>query len=154
MPDNPNKLSQFWQELKRRRVIHVIIVYATAAFVIIELVNNVTEPLKLPEWTPTMVIIILLVGFPLAIIFSWIFDVTPDGIERTKPSKELKKGENTLVPNSWRIATYVSMVVILGLVAYNLFGGKNRFNIDESLEKSIAVLPFQNFSTDPDQEAM
>ena len=53
MPDSPNKLSQFWQELKRRRVIHVIIVYATAAFVIIELVNNIFEPLRLQEWTPT-----------------------------------------------------------------------------------------------------
>jgi len=87
MPSKQNRLSQFWQELKRRRVIHVIIVYATAAFVIVELVNNVTEPLKLPEWTPTLVILILLVGFPLTIIFSWIFDVTPEGVERTKPSK-------------------------------------------------------------------
>ena len=56
--------------------------------------------------------------------------------------------------NSWRIATYVSMVVILGLLAYNLFGGSNRVKIDESLAKSIAVLPFENFSTEPDQEAM
>ena len=86
MPGSPNKLSQFWQELKRRRVIHVIIVYGTAAFVIIELVNNVFEPLQLPEWTPTLVILILAIGFPLAIIFSWIFDVTPEGIEKTRPA--------------------------------------------------------------------
>ena len=85
MPTNPNKLSLFWQELKRRRVIHVLIVYASVSFVIIELINNVTEPLSLPEWTPTLIIIILLVGFPLAIIFSWIFDVTSAGIEKTKP---------------------------------------------------------------------
>ena len=82
MPDNPNKLSQFWKELKRRRVIHVIIVYATAAFIIVELVNNVFEPLRLPEWTPTLVILILAIGFPIALIFSWIFDVTVEGIFR------------------------------------------------------------------------
>ncbi len=79
MPDSPNKLVQFLNELKRRRVIHVTIVYSTAAFIIIELVNNVTEPLNLPEWTPTFVIVVLLVGFPMALIFSWIFDITPDG---------------------------------------------------------------------------
>ena len=99
MAQPADKLSQFWHELKRRKVIHVIIVYATAAYVIIELVTNITEPLSLPDWTPTLVILILAIGFPLAVIFSWIFDVTPDGIEKTKPLKEVKKGEKNLVPS-------------------------------------------------------
>jgi len=89
----PNKLSQFWQELKRRRVVHVIIVYATAAFVIIELVNNVYETLNLPDWTPAFTLIILVIGFPLALIFSWIFDITPEGIEKTQPVQEIRKYE-------------------------------------------------------------
>ena len=83
MPANTNRLSQFWQELKRRRVVHVIIVYASAAFVIIELVNNVFEPLRLPEWTPTLVILILIIGFPVTIIISWFFDLSFKGIVRT-----------------------------------------------------------------------
>lgn len=82
MPDSPNRFIRFWEELKHRKVIHVIVVYATAAFVIIELVNNVFEPLHLPEWTPTLVIIILAAGFPFAIIFSWIFDVSLKGIKK------------------------------------------------------------------------
>ena len=57
MPDNQNKLIQFWQELKRRKVIYVITVYASAAFVIIELINNLGEPLNLPESLATIVII-------------------------------------------------------------------------------------------------
>jgi hypothetical protein len=64
----PNKLSQFWQELKRRNVVRVVTVYAGAAFVIIELINNVYEPLRLPEWTPTLVIVLLAIGFPIVII--------------------------------------------------------------------------------------
>lgn len=154
MSGNPNKLSHFWQELKRRRVVHVIIVYATAAFVLIELVGNVYETLKLPDWTPALTLIILAIGFPLAIIFSWIFDVTPEGIEKTKPSRELLKSEKTATPNSWRIATYVSGVVILGLLALNIFGGKKGGRLDESLDKSIAVIPFLNFSVDANQEFM
>jgi hypothetical protein len=120
MPSRPNKLSQFWQELKRRRVIHVIVVYATAAFVIIELVGNVYETLNLPDWTPALTLIILAVGFPIALIFSWIFDVTPGGIEKTKPSIEVSKEEKTAIPNSWRIATYVSVVIIIGLLTITL----------------------------------
>jgi Tol biopolymer transport system component len=89
MPADPTKLSRFWQELKRRKVIHVIIVYASAAFVIIELVNNVYETLRLPEWTPAFALIIVAIGFPLALVFSWIFDVTPQGLERTKPVEDL-----------------------------------------------------------------
>lgn len=154
MPENPNKLVQLWQELKRRRVIHVIIVYATAAFVIIELINNVFEPLHLPDWTPTMVIVILAIGFPIALIFSWIFDVTSEGIEKTKSSKEVWKGEKTATPNSWKIATYVSVVIIIGLLSVNIFGRRSKTRIDPDLEKSIAVIPFQNFSVDADQEYM
>ena len=91
MPGNPNKLSQFWQELKRRNVVRVITVYAGAAFVIIELINNITEPLRLPDWTPTLVIVLLAIGFPIVIIFSWIYDIHPEGgMVKTEPSEKVK----------------------------------------------------------------
>jgi len=77
MPQPINKLTQFWQELKRRKVVRVIIVYAGAAYIIIELVSNITEPLHLPDWTTTLVILLLAIGFPITAILSWIFDVTP-----------------------------------------------------------------------------
>ena len=85
MPDSPNKLSQFWQELKRRKVVRVITVYAAAAFVILELVSIIVEPLKLPEWFLSMVIVLLCIGFIISIILSWIFDITPKGIKKTEP---------------------------------------------------------------------
>jgi len=145
MPKNSNKLSQFWQELKRRKVIHVIVVYTTAAFALIDLVSNITEPLNLPEWTLTLIIILLLVGFPVAVIFSWIFDVTPEGIEKTKPAEKLHKDEIPKTPNSWRIATFVSVVVIAGLVALNLFPrSKDKAATKEEFDNSIAVLSFIN----------
>jgi len=93
MASPPHKLSQFWQELKRRRVFQVIVFYATASFVIIELVNNVTEPLNLPEWTPTFTIIFLIIGFPIAVIFSWIFNFSPGGIAKKESSGEVREYE-------------------------------------------------------------
>ena len=92
MPVNPKKLSRFWQELKRRRVIHVITVYASSSFVLIELVNNLTEPLNLPSSLATIVVIILGMGFPLAVVLSWIYDLTGEGIEKTRPIDEVPEG--------------------------------------------------------------
>ena len=86
----PNKLSQFWQELKRRKVVRVITVYAAVAFVILELVSIIVEPLKLPEWTVPFIIVLLCVGFIIAIIISWIYDIHPEGgIVKTEPAKEV-----------------------------------------------------------------
>jgi TolB-like protein len=120
----PNKLSQFWQELKRRKVIKVIAMYAGAAFVLIELTNNIVEPLRLPEWTPTLVILLLVIGFPITLILSWIFDVTPEGIRKTEPIEANTEGND-------------------------LHSTKDKPVFSE---KSIIVLPFENISPDPDQE--
>jgi adenylate cyclase len=154
--DQPsNKLSRFWQELKRRNVIRVLTVYAGVAFVIIELVNNITEPLRLPEWTPTFVIVLLAIGLPVVIIFSWVYDIHPEeGLVKTQPAHKVKAGDIPKSSNGWKIASYISFVVIMGLILLNIFGGNRGPRIDESLAKSIAVLPFLNFSGDPDQDYM
>ncbi|MEA3477906.1 MAG: hypothetical protein U9R60_06985 [Bacteroidota bacterium] len=124
MSCNPNKLSNFWQELIRRRVVHMIIVYAGAAFVIIELVNNVYETLNLPDWTPALTLIILAVGFLPTLIFSWIYDISLKGIKKTDPVKPSKqKGKDD--PRSGDISWF---------------------------ENSIAVLPFEDMSPQKDQE--
>ena len=72
MPDNSNNPINFWQELKRRKVIRVITVYAAATFVILELVSIIEEPLQLPDWTLELVIVLLCIGFIITVIFSWI----------------------------------------------------------------------------------
>ena len=142
----PNKISRFWQELKRRNVVRVITVYAGVAFVIIELINNITEPLRLPEWTPALVIVLLAIGFPVVIIFSWIYDVHPEGgIVKTETVEKAKAEEVPKASNSWKIASYISFVVILALVVLNIIP---RSGNKEILDKSIAVLPFRNESSD------
>jgi non-specific serine/threonine protein kinase len=85
MPEPSNNPSNFWHELKRRKVIRVIIAYVVVGFAIIEFVDIVTEPLGLPEWALTLVIVLVAVGFPIAIIFAWIFDITTKGIKKTEP---------------------------------------------------------------------
>ena len=146
MAGHQNKLSRFWQELKRRKVIHVITVYASAAFVIIELIGNLTDPLNLPANLSTIVIIVLAVGFPLAIILSWLYDLTSGSIERTKPLEEIQEEEKAKVPNAWKIATYVSFVVIAGLIVLNIATRGDL--IKPGMIQSMVVLPFDNYTGD------
>ena len=91
---------KLWRELKRRKVLHVITVYASAAFVIIELINNLAEPFNLPANLLTIVVIVLVVGFPLAIILSWLYDLTSEGVEKTKPLSEDVEAGTTRIPNA------------------------------------------------------
>ncbi len=121
MPDNP---SNFWKELKRRKVIRVMLVYVTVSAGLVGLINDVYEHLGLPEWAPTLVIVILAIGFPIAIIFAWIFDITSKGIRKTEPLDSAIEGKE-----------------ILHIAAKK-----------EAPEKSIIVLPFENISSDPEQE--
>ena len=150
MAGHQNKLSRFWQELKRRRVLHVITVYASAAFVIIELIGNLTEPLNLPADLSTIVIIVLAVGFPLAIILSWLYDLTSGTFERTKPLRDTPEKEKIKVPNAWKIATYVSFVVIAGLVVLNIASRSDL--IKPGMIQSMVVLPFHNYTGDENLE--
>jgi TolB-like protein len=152
MPTKPNRLSRLWQELKRRRVVHVITVYASAAFVLIELVNNLTEPLSLPPGLATVVIIVLAAGFPVAIILSWIYDLTGEGFERTRPIGEVGQEREAKVPNAWKIATYISFVVIIGLVTLNITGNGSKLRAGDI--KSLVILPFENFTGDDQLDNM
>jgi TolB-like protein len=146
MPQRNSKLTQFWQELKRRRVLHVITVYASSAFVIIELINNLAEPLNLPSNLLIIAVIVLAVGFPLVAILSWLYDLTGQGMERTKPLSETGESEKTVVPNAWKFATYISFAVILGLVAFNLAGRTGKLRPGDI--HSLMIFPFDNFTGD------
>ena len=142
-------LSGFYKELKRRKVTRVITVYAAAAFVILELLSIVVEPLQLPEWTLSMVIVLLVIGFVFAVVLSWIYDVSPDGgWERTRPANHFDEHKGKGETRSWKIASFLSFVVIAALIVLNLTGRQNRQQVSLELEKSIAVLPFKNESSD------
>jgi len=69
----PNKLSHFWQELKRRKMIHVMTVYVAAAFGLLELIDIISGPLDLPDWTIKAAMILAVICLPVAFVLSWFF---------------------------------------------------------------------------------
>ena len=147
-----NSLSRFWRELKRRKVVRRNTVYAGAAFIILQVASIVAEPLKLPGWTMPLLIICLIIGLIISVIVSWLYDIGPEGnLERTKPISDATENEKASSSSAWKIASYVSFAVIVALIILNIFP-RNKQTVEAAiLDKSIAVLPFQNLSNDSSQ---
>jgi adenylate cyclase len=78
----------FFRELRRRKVVRVIIVYAVVAYTMIEISKNFADILELPSWTPRLVFMMLALGFPLAVVLAWAYELTPEGLRRTESSSE------------------------------------------------------------------
>lgn len=86
----------FFAELKRRKVFRVAIAYAIAGWLLIQIATQVFPFFEIPNWAVRLVIVILIIGFPIALILSWIFDLTPRGIRRTDDERIIT------VPGAWR----------------------------------------------------
>src|SRR5438128_712026 len=129
-------MSGFFEEVKRRKVYRVAAAYVIAAGGIIQLASAAFPAWELPNWALRLVIVLLLIGFPIALILAWAFDVTPQGIKSTP----------ALAPRMQRrrnIVMLVAVGVIVSAVAgFFLLPRASAHKID----KSIAVLPFENLS--------
>ncbi|TFH19782.1 MAG: tetratricopeptide repeat protein, partial [Bacteroidia bacterium] len=143
----PNQLSRFWQEIKRRNVHRLMAVYGGTAFVIFEASTMIFPRWGLPDWTIDLVLYLLILGAIITFIIGWIYDITPAGVQKTKPMSEVPESELSATPNGWKIASLISALVIVVLIVLNIIP---RIGKKEILDKSIAVIPFINDS--PDQE--
>ena len=112
----------FLEEIKRRKVGRVAVAYLIVAWLLVEVVVTVEAPLNLPGWLDTVVIVLVMLGFPLALVLSWAYDLTPTGIERTE-----------ILENSDEVS-------------------QEQESPPDVLPDSLAVLPFANRSDDPEQE--
>ena len=93
MPKKPPNLFNFWNELKRRKVVKTLFVYVAVAWAILEAADTIFPRLGLPEWTVTFVLILLVIVFILVIVLTWVYDITPEGIKVTRDLEEKLKEE-------------------------------------------------------------
>ena len=103
----PNKLSQFWQEIKRRNVHRSLAVYAGTAYVIFEASSLIFPRWGLPDRAVDVVLYLLIAGLVITFIVSWIYDVTQEGVQKTSTLEETSKEDKRSVSVSWKIATYL-----------------------------------------------
>jgi len=142
---DPKKL---FTELKRRNVYKVAIAYAVVAWLLMQIVTQVFPFLEIPNWAIRLVIMLIVIGFPIALIIAWAFELTPEGLKRTEFADELPK-------KSARSRAWIYVVIIAGTISVGLFF-LGRYTSPRQSEgaqlpaKSIAVLPFDNLSRDPD----
>jgi len=144
----------FLGEIKRRKVFQVAAVYAVMAWLIIQIIDVVGEPLNLPDWFDTVVIVLLAVGFPVAVILAWAFDVTPGGVERTGPRAPGEAEAPETIAATTGLALNLTVIGVLALML--LLVGLYVFLRDEPTvtvtddRRSVAVLPLDNLSPDPE----
>ncbi len=163
MSDPFRRVTSFLTELKRRRVYRVGIVYAAVAFVLLQGVDLMADPLGLPGVVMTVLVVAALFGFPLALVLAWAFEVTPEGVRKTEgrsvdrqavdPEGETVQSASPESRGAGGVAVLLGAGVLLaGAVGWWLLTPTADTAVDVSGVRSVAVLPLENFSGDPGEE--
>jgi TolB-like protein/Tfp pilus assembly protein PilF len=165
----------FLEELNRRNVVKVAVLYVVASWLILQVADVLSSLLPVPEWTGSLVFIFLALGFPLVMIFSWVYELTPEGLKR---EREVDRSQSVTHETGRKINFLIVMLLVLAIgavVADRLIprpapeagiavveetakeapGDPGEFAAETSVpapERSIAVLPFVNMSSDAEQE--
>src|SRR5437879_1248853 len=143
----------FFAELKRRNVYKVAIAYAVVAWLLIQAASILFPAFDAPSWVMKIFIIVIIFGFPVALIFSWAFEITPEGIKlesEIEPNKSVTRRTGRKI-----VAVTIALAVVAaGLFVYQLVRTRSTSSLSTNApsisNKSIAVLPFDNLSRDPD----
>jgi adenylate cyclase len=160
---------RLFHELKRRKVVRVALVYAATAFVLLQAADIMLPRLGVPESGMTLIVVLVVLGFPLAVVLGWAFEVTPDGVKTTAPASHTEAAGNSGAPAllGWGTILVTGTLVVTGL-GIGLGWGSGRLHPPgpegpptaapssddpgapaSADDRSIAVLAFANMSDDP-----
>ena len=149
---------QFFAEVKRRNVYKVAAAYGVVAWLLTEIATQVLPFFEIPNWGVRLIVLAIVIGFPIALVIAWAFELTPEGLKRT----EIADAEFPLGRSPKR--AWIFIVIIAGAISVGLFflgryttsrtlsteQGQPPASAESLPQKSIAVLPFDNLSRDPD----
>jgi TolB-like protein/tetratricopeptide (TPR) repeat protein len=148
----------FFSELKRRNVYKVAVAYAIVGWVIAQIATQIFPFLEIPNWVVRLVIVLIAIGFPVALVIAWAFEATPEGIKRTE---DVDPGAIARAPkkHAWIYVVIIGAAISVGLFFIGRYSAQ-RPSVESGRptpaaagslpDKSIAVLPFDNLSRDPD----
>ncbi len=152
-------LNNFFVELKRRNVYKIAVAYAVCAWLLIQIATQVFPFFEVPNWAVRLVVVVLVLGFPAALVFSWAFEITSEGIKReseVQPDQRISRRTGRKI-----VALTVALgTIAAGMLAWQLAGPKfhdaAQLNAEKEApaipKKSIAVLPMMNSTGDPANE--
>src|SRR5207237_558622 len=147
------KIHNFFSELKRRNVYKVAVAYAVVGWLLVQITTQVFPIFEIPNWALRLILLAIIIGFPIALVIAWVFELTPEGLKRTEDV------DRTTAAQRPRHRAWIFVVIIAGAMSLGLFF-LGRFTAQttrtprqsEAATKSIAVLPFVNMSSDKEQD--
>ena len=157
LAQNDDLMRKFLEEVTRRNVVKVAVVYLIAGWLTMQVVDVMFPALNLPEWITSAIAALLLIGFPFALIFAWAFELTPEGI---KKESEIDRSQSITSQTGKKLNH--TIIIILSIALGFMLVDKFVLQTDEAapteeivatdIKPSIAVLPFVNMSDDKDNE--
>jgi adenylate cyclase len=145
---NPKK---FFVELQRRNVYKVAVAYGVVSWLLIQIATQVFPIFEIPNWATRMVVFLLLLGFPVALVLAWAYELTPEGLQRTDEADP----KESMARSTGRTLDFIIIGVLLAVIAVIAFQHYRAARLPSVAgvpEKSIAILPFLDLSQTKDQE--
>ena len=142
----------FFAELKRRNVYKVGVAYAIVGWLIAQIATQIFPFLEIPNWAIRLVILLIVIGFPVALVVAWAFELTPEGIKRTE-DVDLAASARQPRKHAWIVVVIVGAALSVGLFFFGRYSAQTPrqsegAGVSSIPQKSIAVLPFENLSDD------
>ena len=146
---------KFFAELKRRNVYKVAVAYAVVGWLLIQVSSTVLPTFHAPEWVVQTLVVLVAIGFPIALVIAWAFELTPEGLKRTE-DVDLAATARQPRRHAWIFIVIVGAALSIGVFFLGRYTGRNVANAARTEaatgssipQKSIAVLPFENLSDD------
>src|SRR5438309_5306453 len=140
-------LEKFFTELKRRNVYKVAVAYAVVAWLLIQVATQVFPFFEVPNWAVRFVVLLIIIGFPIALVIAWAFELTPEGLKRTEVADALPAPRSR--SRAWIYVVLIAGALSAGLFFLGRFTASTKQSVSAEISsKSIAVLPFDNLSSD------
>jgi adenylate cyclase len=147
-------LGNFFAELKRRNVYKVAVAYAVVGWLIAQIATQIFPFLEIPNWIVRLVIVLIAIGFPIALVVAWAFEATSEGIKRTEVADAMPAAHGQK-RHAWIYVVVIGAVISVGLFFLGRYTAGNKTAVaapNDLSNKSIAVLPFVDLSQGHDQE--
>src|SRR5438034_10997964 len=141
----------FFTELRRRNVYKVAAAYAIVGWLLVQVATQVFPFFEIPNWGVRLIVLFIVIGFPIALVIAWAFELTPEGLKRTEFADELP--QKSAPSRAWIYVIIVAGAISVGLFFFGRYTATSeQSGLTELPTKSIAVLPFDNQNRDPDTD--
>src|SRR5207302_10275759 len=129
-------------------VYKVAVAYAVVGWLLAQIATQIFPFLEIPNWVVRLVIVLIAIGFPIALVIAWAFEATPEGIKRTEDVD--LSGERVPKKHAWIYVVVIGAAISVALFFLGRYSAPRQSEAATIPQKSIAVLPFDNLSRDPD----